>query len=167
MNTANWYSIRHDTLTLPACIGIASGIILLVHLIIASKILKRLHAFIFLPNNSNTDFEEEPTPGTEPPPSSGPSAEIRAHITEHGGLHIFAYKIVRLCGCLILLALSIYSAETSNYGSQGFDIFGKWGKKHKPKKHRTPKFSVKDWLEVAICMTYVNFPRILPPYISA
>jgi hypothetical protein len=38
----------------------------------------------------------------------------------------------------------------------GVYILGKWDKKHKHRKHRTPSFSIKEWLDMAMCMTYVK-----------
>ncbi|KAF9458727.1 P-loop containing nucleoside triphosphate hydrolase protein [Collybia nuda] len=144
-----------DTLALPAYTGIASCMIILVHLTFASSLHKRLRNYIFSTNPPSVDSGERPTSGIEPSASTEPSAEIQANIAEHGGISIHTYKVVRFCGCLALLAISIYSTEASNYGSQGIDIFGKWGKNHKTRKPGSPKFSTRDWLEVAMCMTYL------------
>jgi hypothetical protein len=69
---------------------------------------------------------------TEPGPVIQPVGlvtQVKEHVAQHGGITIFAFKLVRLVACLTLLGLSITSlavtvARPSRSGEA--DIFGKW-----------------------------------------
>ena len=67
----------------------------------------------------------------------------------------------RLAGSLVLLGLSIISLvidEVKKSGPQDQDdasITGKWGRKH-PKPRYGAHFSKREWLEAAVCLTFVS-----------
>ena len=67
-------------------------------------------------------------------PHEGIVNDIKAHVASLGGPTIFAFKIVRLLGCLILVALTIATLIVYDYhNTSGNDILDSL-KKHKGKK---------------------------------
>ncbi|KAJ7268668.1 hypothetical protein B0H12DRAFT_1009709 [Mycena haematopus] len=90
-------SVWLDSLGFPLYVVVASIVALSLHLLWESEYGFKLRA-----QYSKTI----PTPQSNyaPEPSS-----IARHIEEHGGITIFAYKVARLAGCLILLSLSLVS----------------------------------------------------------
>lgn len=139
---------------------LASSITLFLHIILASRPAQKLISRI---RGSTIDnLSESDAPHAQTDNSLG--AEIRRRIASLGGGTIFAYVIVRLLACLALLGLSIASlviAETSEIQSGDVSPLGKWGKKHRSKNPRSPAFSVEEWLDVAMCITFVSHPKFL------
>ncbi|KAJ7272088.1 hypothetical protein B0H12DRAFT_1200283 [Mycena haematopus] len=86
-----------DSLSFPLYVAVASVAALSSHLLWESEYGYKLRAQYFktIPT---------PQPKCAPEPSS-----IARHIDNHGGITIFAYKVARLAGCLILLSLSLVS----------------------------------------------------------
>lgn len=151
-----------DTLIIPSYMVAGSALALLLHIILISPPIKRLYARFFQntvqlpPADSSSSAESEILA-----PSF--SDEVKEHITKHGGVVIFAYQVARLFGCVVLLGLSIASTITSEHNEIG--LLSKWGKKHK--KHRKSTLAAHEWLELAMCMTYVCtlfIRRILDTY---
>lgn len=92
-------------------------------------------------------------------PAAGFFAEAREHIAIHGGPVIFAHMLARLVGCLALLGLTITTLildERNKSEADEIGVTGKWGKKPKNKRGRSPAFSTDEWLQVAMCITYVH-----------
>jgi hypothetical protein len=150
-------SFLSDTLVFPGYVAVASAIILILHLTLSSKAFERLLSRVF---QRSPSFEQDSSPDFLPDISSdnlSGELQVSAHITHHGGPVIFAYKVARLAGCLALLGFSIYSfAVDMDFASpQGIGSGGKWGKKHKHRKHQGYDLSVQEWLEWSMCMTYV------------
>lgn len=127
---------------------------LILHIIVISRpvqnLIRRLRGI------PPREPSESPAPHVEP---ESLWASLKHHTERHGGSTIFAYMLTRLVGCLTLLGFSITSlvldevrkAETGELG-----IMGKWGKKHKGRKRKSDKLSVKEWMHVAMCMTFVR-----------
>ncbi|KAJ6574743.1 P-loop containing nucleoside triphosphate hydrolase protein [Mycena capillaripes] len=117
-----------DTLVVPAILASASAVLLLLHLFLASVWGRKLRAFVFRTSEPEV---EDPTPAVHP---AGLVAEVKEHVTEHGGAVIFTFKLVRLVSCIALLGLSIASLAITEANN--------------------PALSVTEWLQVAICMTF-------------
>jgi hypothetical protein len=112
-----------DTLILPAIVAAASAVLLVIHLLWASAWGRKLRAFVF-----RTSDQAITEPGTFTQPV-GLVTEVKEHVAQHGGVTIFAFKLVRLVACLTLLGLSIASlalTETRQSGAGEANIFGKW-----------------------------------------
>lgn len=143
-------SLWSDTLIFPAYAAAASAFILILHIILLSKPLKKLY-------NRLSPSSEPSVEQTTAIPPTGVVPEFKEHISQHGGPTIFAFKVARFLGCLALLGLSVTSlvideiSKTTDVG-----IAGKWGKKHKNKKQPSPALSIEEWLQAAMCMTYVR-----------
>ncbi|KAJ7275433.1 multidrug resistance-associated ABC transporter [Mycena haematopus] len=145
------HTVWEDTLIVPAVVAAASVALLLVHLFLASVWGRKLRSFVF--RTSEPDVLD-PVPAIHP---VGFVAEVKEHITRHGGGVIFVFKLTRLVACLSLLGLSIASlaiTEAQKSESGKTTIFGKWGKKHPKKHHDSPALSVTEWLQLAMCMTF-------------
>ncbi|KAJ7770817.1 hypothetical protein DFH07DRAFT_1057900 [Mycena maculata] len=143
------HTVWTDTLIVPAVVAAISAVLLLAHLFWASVWGRKLHAFV-----SRTPESEviDVVPVLELP--VGVAAEVKAHVAEHGGGVIFAFKLVRLVASLILLGLSIASFASDELETGKVSIFGKWGKKHPKKNPQSPALSVAEWLQLAMCMTF-------------
>lgn len=104
-------------------------------------------------------------------PHEGIVNDIKAHITSLGGLTIFTYKIVRLLGCLVLVALTIATLIVNDYhnttGSSILDALKKHkGKKKSKSKKPSETFSQSEWLQIALCLAYVRNQQIQTESIS-
>ncbi|KAK7064563.1 ATP-binding cassette transporter [Favolaschia claudopus] len=143
-------SLPKDTFIVPAAVSAVSVVLLLVHLFWASVWGRKLRVFLF-----KTSESENTEPIAIPP--VGLVAELKEHVSRHGGAVIFAYKLVRLVACLALLGLSIASlaiTETQKSESGHAGVFGKWGKKHPKKNHDHSALSSAEWLQLGMCMTF-------------
>ncbi|KAG5653499.1 hypothetical protein H0H81_012709 [Sphagnurus paluster] len=131
-----------NSLAIPAYVAVLSATVLIVHLVWTSNVFKRTKSRILSTPIDSEDSEE----------NLMQTSGIGDHIKQHGGNIIFAYKIARLVGCLTLLGLTIYSSVISEKAS-GSGLLGV-RKKH---KYTKPKrgFSNHEWLELAMCMTYM------------
>jgi len=82
-------------------------------------------------------------------------------VTSQGGTIIFVYKIARLVGCLVLVALTIVTLVTNDYEdvSTGKSVEA-LKKKRKGRKKNHPKdansFSGAEWLQISLCLAYVS-----------
>ncbi|KAJ7462775.1 P-loop containing nucleoside triphosphate hydrolase protein [Mycena galericulata] len=145
--TAKSRTVWGDTLIIPAGVAAASAILLLVHLFLASAWGRKLRAFV-------SKTREPDVTDVAPALPVGFTAEVKAHIADHGGIVIFAFKLVRVVACLTLLGLSIASLALSEANKSEATILGKWGKKHPKKKHESSALSVSEWLQVGLCMAF-------------
>ncbi|KAJ7225905.1 P-loop containing nucleoside triphosphate hydrolase protein, partial [Mycena pura] len=147
----NSNAIWADTLIVPGIVAAASAVLLLSHLFWVSAWGRKIQAFLFtVPESESVD----PMPVLHP---VGLFAEVKEHVVHHGGVTIFAFKLVRLAACLTLLGLSISSlalTETHESETGQASTFVKWGKKN-PKKHLPgPGLSITEWLQVGMCMSF-------------
>ena len=130
---------------------VASVILLLLHIVFASKSIRK-----WLGKAS----DEEPVQQTSASPTTL-VAELKQHVKEHGGPVIYAFMLARLLGSLALLGLSIFSLvidEVKKLNIQieeDVSVAGKWSKKH-PKRRYGTHFSKREWLEAAVCLTFVS-----------
>ncbi|KAJ6604251.1 hypothetical protein DFH09DRAFT_1300496 [Mycena vulgaris] len=148
--TTTKHTVWADSLILPGIVAAASAVLLLVHLFWVSAWGRKLRSFVF-----RTPEPEVIDPS--PPLPVGLLAEVKEHVAHHGGPVIFAFKLVRLVACLVLLGLSIASlalTEARKSESGRASIFGKWGKKHPKKSPASPTLSVTEWLQVVMCMAF-------------
>lgn len=139
-----------DTLAIPLYVAVVSFTVLTVHLLLVSPFYQRLKARIF-----STTFIPEATSDFGPGVHPTLSAEIKEHVTQHGGGRVFAYKLARLLGSICLLGLSIYSTVVLEDPADATTL-GKWGRKKKNKRPKKPDFSVSEWLAFGTCMVYVR-----------
>lgn len=151
------HSIWHDSLVVPAYLSGASAVLLLLHIVLLSQPAKKLYTFLI----PKSQVAREPA-GPEPNQGIHPASffgQVRAHISIHGGGIIYAYKVIRLVGCLALLALStatLILEETGQIDGFWYETTGKWGKKHPKHRKKHARFTVDEWLQVALCITTVS-----------
>lgn len=153
-NTLNSYRVWYSTLMIPAYFAAASALLLLLHLIMLSKPVKKLWSR-FLPPKT----EEEPSLFfDEPTIADGFFSEAKVFISQHGGWVIFAYKFARFIGCLAFLGLSLATLilDERDENATGTNKLSK-GKhrRHHPSDGYVP-FSRTEWLQFALCMTAVG-----------
>ena len=156
-------SIWRDSLVFPAYISAASGVVLVLHIILHSQTFKRLYAH-FIPKSRAADPDlsaREILQGVHPASSFG---QMREHVEHHGGIAIFAHMLTRFVGCATLLGVSVATfifEETGQVEDIIFSMAGKhWGRKHKHCNHKHPGghgdvFSEAEWLQVALCIATV------------
>ncbi|KAF5377185.1 hypothetical protein D9615_006331 [Tricholomella constricta] len=133
-----------DSLAIPAYVAALSAVALAVHLLLDSNFYKKVKSRICSTLVDVEDMDLAPEDSAMP-------GGLRDHVTQHGGNIIFAYKVVRLIGCLTLLGLSIYSAVLSEQMS-GFRASERRKRKHGKSKSG---FLTHEWLELSMCMTYM------------
>ncbi|KAJ8594874.1 hypothetical protein M405DRAFT_929881 [Rhizopogon salebrosus TDB-379] len=146
---AVWYS----TLMIPAYVTAASAVILILHLIILSKPVKKVWSRFLPPTKTE---EETSALSEEATRVNGFFSKAKASISRHGGLAIFTYKFARFIGCLVLLALSLvtFILEVREEHSVGADkvSWRQHRKSYHPHNGYIP-FSRAEWLQFALCMT--------------
>ncbi|TFK76776.1 hypothetical protein BDN72DRAFT_873327 [Pluteus cervinus] len=141
-------AIWRDTLMIPTYFMGLSVLVLLANVIASSRPYRSLHARIFgVEELDDEDSTEDATSTT----TTSISSEIRLHVAHQGGIVIFAYKILKLLGCLALLGLSIFTAiEDELYPSNGLGQFLKGRKKNGSE----PVLTTDEALALAMCMFY-------------
>lgn len=109
-------------------------------------------------------FRRQKQPAEETGDSSGQDvlvhggilADIKVHIDAKGGPVIFTYKILRLLGCLGLVGMTIATLVIDENGRQTSFLEALKRKKKKKKKNASSDaFTEAEWLQVALCLTYV------------
>ncbi|KAJ1309694.1 hypothetical protein OPQ81_006459 [Rhizoctonia solani] len=136
------------TLLIPAACALVSIVLLLLHVVLAAA--------------------PQPTVRQH----TGFFPDLRSHIKAHGGPTIFAWKVLRLVSCLILIGLTIAAAVSINeghntIGTKEYELSGEsdiysgvnriskeWGKKIKKHKKRARWFSTSEWIEISLCLFY-------------
>ncbi|THU88444.1 P-loop containing nucleoside triphosphate hydrolase protein [Dendrothele bispora CBS 962.96] len=135
-----------NTLLIPLYVVAASVLFLLLHIVLVSRMVRK-----WLGRASH----EEPV--QTPPMPVGLAAEVKEHVEEHGGPVIYAYMLARLLGSLALLGLSITSLvidEIKKLDVQSEDEVSIAGKKGRRRRYGT-QFSKREWLEAAMCLTFL------------
>ncbi|KAJ8084456.1 hypothetical protein PM082_003226 [Marasmius tenuissimus] len=123
-------SVFFNSLILPAYISIASAAILLIHICLVSFILRR-----------NSQSEEETSrirPGSF-------ALEAKEHVRAHGGIKIYTFKTIRTVCSLGLLGLALTTFIIREMEIDAMNI------EKKPKY----RFKKREWLEAAMCMTFL------------
>jgi hypothetical protein len=167
VNSNTFLSVWYSTLMIPAYVAAASAVLLILHLIILSKSVKKVWLRLLSPT---TQAEEGPSALFEEATRvNGFFSEVKAFISRHGGSAIFAYKLARFIGCLVFWALSLatFILEVREEHSVGAGKVS--GRKHR--KSRQPHdgyvmFSRAEWLQFALCMTAVS-SSLLPVSVFA
>ncbi|KAK7058408.1 hypothetical protein VNI00_002042 [Paramarasmius palmivorus] len=136
-------SVFSNSLIFPAYFAIGSAFILLIHV---SIVLRR--------SSINPDDQSRFRPASL-------FLEVKDHVEYHGGAPIFGFKLVRLICSLTLLALSvatlIWQELDTSVGPNStdfnfeYDVTKKWGK---GPKHQY-QFTKREWLEAAMCLTFL------------
>lgn len=103
-----------------------SAVVLFLHLVLASGISKRLATRLFSSNKKT----EESSPVHIP-------VDERSHIAQLGGRVIFGFIVARLLSCLALLGLSVVTLVLHHKGG-------------------ISRYESHDWLQIALCGTYVS-----------
>ena len=109
-------------------------------------------------SNKETVEETDETTTHEVIEHGGIFADIKMHVNEKGGPVIFAYKTLRLIGCLILVGLTIATLLMDENDRQtGFlESLKKKGKKKKKHAPSSDEFTKAEWMQVALCLFYVR-----------
>ncbi|KAK0465231.1 uncharacterized protein EV420DRAFT_1637381 [Desarmillaria tabescens] len=146
-------AIYTDNLILPTYVAAASAALLILHILLIWKPVKRFILRLRKKKTSpNNTLDPQPTNQ-----SLGLLAEVREHVALHGGPTIFFYMIFRLLASLALLSLSATSLVLDERGRshENLGLYGKWGKKHKGKKEHSRAFMNEEWLEASLCLTFL------------
>ena len=97
---------------------------------------------------------------------------VKDHVKRSGGCIIFFNHVLRLFLVLVLLGLSVFSFLREEASEQEQHIIGSslnslrkhWGKRPKHKhSSRGGSLSELEWLDFALCLTYVCPLSALPP----
>ncbi|KAF8832671.1 hypothetical protein HHX47_DHR1001791 [Lentinula edodes] len=152
-------AVYTNSLIIPLCVSAASILGFVIHLIARVEPVRRLFRRIgTVPNSEESAAPVQPENLIQ---------ELNAHVGSRGGPIIYVYMLIRLVGTLALLGLSITSLildEVRRNGKQGLELLegqedivdslGKWGKKHPKKKYGT-HYTKREWLEAAMCLTFL------------
>jgi hypothetical protein len=106
-----------DTLLIPSIAAVASGTLLIAHVIFCSLINQRRDA-----------IEEVLVPVNEETRSHWFGRKIIQHVHSHGGPIIFGFKIARFVGCLILFSLSLATLLLRSVHSTYQEFMWDWDK---------------------------------------
>ncbi|KAJ8082215.1 hypothetical protein PM082_008062 [Marasmius tenuissimus] len=137
-------------LILPLYIALASGLILLVHVLFTATSLKNLL------RKRKPDTESSASQSISSP-AEGLFEEVRVHIRDHGGASIFVCHLLRLACTLALLGLAIVSLVLDVEDNEPVGGIGAFSKKKK-KKHIgrvSEELSTREWLQFAMCLTFL------------
>ncbi|PBK89704.1 hypothetical protein ARMGADRAFT_1167459 [Armillaria gallica] len=153
LHGASPVAIYTDNLIVPAYVAAASAALLILHILLSWKSVKRFISRL-QKNKKFPDNNREPQPTTQ---SFGIFAEVREHVVLHGGPTIFFYMVFRFLSSLALLGLSAASLvlDERDRTHDNVGLFGKWGKKHKGKKEHSRAFTNEEWLEASLCLTFL------------
>ncbi|KAL0579441.1 hypothetical protein V5O48_002547 [Marasmius crinis-equi] len=122
-------SVFNDSLIVPAYVAIASALAILVHLLLASFV-------------SRPERREEELSRLRP---GGIVSEVKEHVRSHGGTKIYAFKVARMICSLGLLGLAVTTLVLQELELDELNIV---------KKHKY-RFKKREWLEAAMCMTFL------------
>ncbi|KAJ6589849.1 P-loop containing nucleoside triphosphate hydrolase protein [Mycena vulgaris] len=124
-------SLWSDTLVIPLYVGTASIVTLLLQLLWASGPVLKLRASYFKTVSPEPEYAPE-------------SHSVAAHIKNHGGQGIFAFKVARLVGCLELLVLAIFSLVSEEDDEEETSTFAPLAWIGNPRRS----------IQAALCATY-------------
>lgn len=143
-----------NELLFPAYLAVFSATALILRGILSLKSVQGLISRRRVDEEEEEDVTVEPTVS----PHTGIISDVKTHIESMGGPTIFAYKVLRLVGCLVLVVLTIVTLVIDEEEREKSDGFGVARKKHKGRKKKKSKsgFTDAEWLQVALCLTYVS-----------
>ncbi|KAJ6589838.1 P-loop containing nucleoside triphosphate hydrolase protein [Mycena vulgaris] len=124
-------SLWSDTLVIPLYVGTASIVTLLLQLLWASGPVLKLRTSYFKTVSPEPEYAPE-------------SHSVAAHIKNHGGQGIFAFKVARLVGCLELLVLAIFSLVSGEDDEEENSTFAPLALIGNPRRS----------IQAALCATY-------------
>ncbi|KAH6916785.1 ATP-binding cassette transporter [Coprinopsis sp. MPI-PUGE-AT-0042] len=145
--------IWHNSMVIPSYVALASTVVLVLHVILASSRARKLWARITRREVVQENSADEPVFAHRN--ETDITNDFAEHVAQHGGFTIFSFRVLRLLSCLVLLGLSVYTAIkdedsiTNAFGKKGK---GKHGRKHRDKDHR--QLSDKEWADLLLTMTY-------------
>lgn len=143
----------------PAYLSAASAVILILHVILLSNPAKKIYRRL-LPKSRHSESEPSATDLSQGIYPASFFGQVKEHISLHGGVVIFTFKVLRLVGCLALLGVSLATLileETGKIDDMLYGITGKWGKKHRKHKHsKNEQFTQAEWVQVALVLTSVR-----------
>ena len=154
-------SLWTHPLLIPSYAILASILVLFLQLILSSGPIKALRA------RTSASTENTGTAGEHSADSTrtGLVSAVKEHVKRSGGTTIFVYNLSRLVVVLSLLFLSIFSFLREEEHHQqhligsGLSVhsLGKHRGKKRKHKHRDggDSFSEREWLDLALCLTYV------------
>lgn len=98
-----------NSLNVPLLVALVSASILVLQIVLSRRPVRQFWRRL---RCRNVNFDEQVLSGPVlPAPLEATfAAEIEERARKHGGLAIFVFKLIRLAGCLVFLALSLYSA---------------------------------------------------------
>ncbi len=156
------FSLWANDYLFPAYLCAISALILVVHRVACSAIVQRLATRLLVFRKPPIEQEESDDAQLEivSSPHEGIVNDIKTHIVSLGGPTIFVYKILRLLGCLALVALTIATLIINDYHDSSGNNFVAGLKKRKGKKKSKSKkpsesFSSSEWLQISLCLAYV------------
>ncbi|CAE7169341.1 unnamed protein product [Rhizoctonia solani] len=153
------------TLFIPAACAAVSIIILLLSTILVAAPVRRY--FDKLRGRNLNEHSSTPQPIARQ--RAGFFPDLRAHVREHGGPTVFAWKTLRLLACIALTGLTIAAVVSireghNTIGANEYEmdmdsdldaLIKKRGNKHeKHKKKRARWFSTAEWIEISLCLFY-------------
>ena len=137
----------------PIYIGALSAGLFLLHTILLSTSVRRL---LYPPRADDPEPENPRRPENESNIHVSLWAELKENVKSNGGIVIWSFKVFRLLGVLVLIALSVASAINEPqpaHESTLLDMFR--GKKRKRKGGKSPLTDT-ELIELAWVAFYVN-----------
>ncbi|EJD04272.1 uncharacterized protein FOMMEDRAFT_106872 [Fomitiporia mediterranea MF3/22] len=163
------HPIWKDTLLFPAYFAILSVVVLLLYGISVSKPVQSLLPRLYPNRNVPNAQETNDAVSQEALQHNGVLADIKLHVNAKGGPVIFAYKVLRLVGCLALVGFTIATLIIDEQGRES-SFLDALKKKKKKKKHAraSDEFTEAEWLQVALCLayTYASFLALVSVAVS-
>ena len=147
-----------DSLMISAYAASFSALVLLLQIILSTRPVRHLLSQLSSQKSRHSDDTEIVLVDDAPTPSAGILSDLRSHIQSLGGSSIFFHKTLRLIGVLVLLSLTLVTLvqdEQQRPFSLLIETLKKRGKKHHKKKSLAT-FSPDEWLQIALCLTYVR-----------
>ncbi|CAE7193603.1 unnamed protein product, partial [Rhizoctonia solani] len=153
------------TLFIPTACAAVSIILLLISTILAATPVRRYFAKLRGRNLDEHSSTRQPILRQR----AGFFPDLWAHVKEHGGPTVFAWKSLRLLACLVLTGLTVVAVVSiseghNTIGTNEYEIdihsdldalIKKRGNKHKKhKKKRAGWFSTAEWTEISLCLFY-------------
>ncbi|KAH6916771.1 ATP-binding cassette transporter [Coprinopsis sp. MPI-PUGE-AT-0042] len=143
--------IWYNSTAIPSYVALASTVVLVLHVIVASSRARTLWARITRREVVQESRTDEPVFVHRN--ETDITNDFAEHVAQHGGFTIFSFQVLRLLSCIVLLGLSVYTAiKDEDSIVHIFGKKGKHGRKHRDKDHR--QLSDKEWADLLLTMTY-------------
>lgn len=148
-------SVWLHPLMIPAYVGAASALVLILHLVLSFGPVKKLFRRPLI----EEEGVQEQIP-QHPSLHTSLFSAAREHITDLGGPVIFAFRVARAISVFVLCGLSIaifvLDEEDVRKKGDGTDAPKHWSNKHQKRKGGSLSFTKHEWLEFAMVLTYVR-----------